>query len=545
VKRIYSIITAVFICSNAICQNFNSKLYNGVCEGLLTDLLKRTQSVVFQSIDDEINLAKAGYRDATIAELIIKTTEPQVYEVTKTLKKIQNFIIRPNNQHSLKLKRIIMALTLIKQVSHPYQKGTRTIQFILRDGRHLKTQELYSYVKLFMSNVPNKNQPPLTNNLMKRIFKDVDILTLNNHRGTFGEIIDLQSFIKEEGIFTNVIASKYKEDYFCPVQTPIGEEIAMITKYMDLQYVKKKQSVQELFFPVNKGEVNFASCTKSYFGLSNDFQQLGNIYKIRTTYSTAKTDEHPSIFLDRIKDNQIKELEEHGFKAANMQEIADKFGFPAKEYSKKLNGPYYQSSVTYDILENKFFGGKQFINGSLKDALLLMTTGKTEYDSGPQKYDLFLLELTIIPLHGNSGWSQLIKNYTVKGKNIRDVNTKELSEMVNVFIDDCEEHGIEVNQDQETKAVFHPLPDNVIAQAMAKNDDQKVFIAVDPDEWLKSGISKKWYTIYHELGHDILNLDHGNGGSMMFNYAPNDYTWREFLSDKEEMFYFFKKNKAK
>ena len=52
----------------------------------------------------------------------------------------------------------------------------------------------------------------------------------------------------------------------------------------------------------------------------------------------------------------------------------------------------------------------------------------------------------------------------------------------------------------------------------------------------KSSEIKRWYTLYHELGHDILNLDHGEGGRMMFNFAPSDYTWQQFFDDRDAMF---------
>jgi hypothetical protein len=42
--------------------------------------------------------------------------------------------------------------------------------------------------------------------------------------------------------------------------------------------------------------------------------------------------------------------------------------------------------------------------------------------------------------------------------------------------------------------------------------------------------------MYHELGHDVLNLQHGQGGKMMFNYTEKDYTWGDFFKDKDYMF---------
>ena len=64
----------------------------------------------------------------------------------------------------------------------------------------------------------------------------------------------------------------------------------------------------------------------------------------------------------------------------------------------------------------------------------------------------------------------------------------------------------------------------------------KIDIVVDPDYWQTFNQAKRFYVFYHELGHDIFNLNHGNGGKMMFNYADRDITWDDFLEDRESMF---------
>ena len=46
--------------------------------------------------------------------------------------------------------------------------------------------------------------------------------------------------------------------------------------------------------------------------------------------------------------------------------------------------------------------------------------------------------------------------------------------------------------------------------------------------------------MYHELGHDVLNLLHGQGGKMMYPFVDRDYTWDEFYNDKKYMFEYVK-----
>ena len=74
--------------------------------------------------------------------------------------------------------------------------------------------------------------------------------------------------------------------------------------------------------------------------------------------------------------------------------------------------------------------------------------------------------------------------------------------------------------------------------------DGKIIIDVDPLKWKDASPSKKWYVLYHELGHDYLNLKHGVGGKMMFNYVDRDYSWGEFYEDKKYMFESYKQLKT-
>ena len=81
----------------------------------------------------------------------------------------------------------------------------------------------------------------------------------------------------------------------------------------------------------------------------------------------------------------------------------------------------------------------------------------------------------------------------------------------------------------------------MIAAAYASGNDDQVYIKVDPENWQKASQAKRWYIIYHELGHDILNLDHGECGPMMNSVAKANYSWKELERDKNTMFEAYKK----
>lgn len=130
---------------------------------------------------------------------------------------------------------------------------------------------------------------------------------------------------------------------------------------------------------------------------------------------------------------------------------------------------------------------------------------------------------------------------------VGDVNLKEISpytlrEFIDVFIYDSKLHGITFPP-QKINAKFEDLEGNLVGVSFAMNINDTVLIKADPENWQNASLPKKWYIMYHELGHDLLNLDHGEGGRMMFNYSDRGYSWEEFLKDKEEMFKLYKKYK--
>lgn len=90
--------------------------------------------------------------------------------------------------------------------------------------------------------------------------------------------------------------------------------------------------------------------------------------------------------------------------------------------------------------------------------------------------------------------------------------------------------------DMKIDAKFESLEGNAIAVSYGINKDDEVIIRIDPENWANASTPTKWYILYHELGHDILNLEHGQGGRMMFNFPLKDYTWEEFFEDRDFMF---------
>ena len=96
--------------------------------------------------------------------------------------------------------------------------------------------------------------------------------------------------------------------------------------------------------------------------------------------------------------------------------------------------------------------------------------------------------------------------------------------------------------DCEIKVDFDLNDEGVLAVSRAMDNDDLISISVNPHEWKISSKPKKWYVLYHELGHDVFNFNHGVGGKMMFTLSENEYTFNEFYEDRLYMFNkFFKK----
>ena len=75
---------------------------------------------------------------------------------------------------------------------------------------------------------------------------------------------------------------------------------------------------------------------------------------------------------------------------------------------------------------------------------------------------------------------------------------------------------------------------SVTLQELFSSDQVRIIPAYSQNKSLEQ--------LYHELGHDVFNLNHGNGGKMMHNYAKKDFSWDDFMSDRLKMFGSFNPN---
>ena len=155
-----------------------------------------------------------------------------------------------------------------------------------------------------------------------------------------------------------------------------------------------------------------------------------------------------------------------------------------------------------------------------------------------------------------SGFSAAMSKYleieapTQKNKNLykvsnglANVNPFNLEKYIDKFILDAKiNHNIDLSyvNKRNRLIIFRELKGKTIATASKMNNDNDVFVKVDPENWNAANQSKRWYIIYHELGHDILNLEHGECGAMMNATTSGNYTWGRLEKDKNTMFESYK-----
>ena len=84
------------------------------------------------------------------------------------------------------------------------------------------------------------------------------------------------------------------------------------------------------------------------------------------------------------------------------------------------------------------------------------------------------------------------------------------------------------------------MDEGVIAYTDTLGNDNRVHVVVNPELWEAASPMKRIAILYHELGHDILNLEHrGEKGPLMSVYARSNYTLFEFYELRDGMFRFY------
>jgi hypothetical protein len=196
----------------------------------------------------------------------------------------------------------------------------------------------------------------------------------------------------------------------------------------------------------------------------------------------------------------------------------------------------HQRSLVSDGISPELLGdvtdyGFSFLNQGEKEDVKIFRNAKLELGS-----DNFYVFRSIRKVELKEA------SYLVGDFDLTKTNFYDLDLMIDVFLADCKRNGIFVNKGKAIVS-FEPLSGELLGLSYGINNETKIELRIDPEKWEKASAPKKWYLLYHELGHDVLNLNHGSGGKMMFNFADRGYSWAEFWSDRQYMFEAYKRMK--
>lgn len=328
----------------------------------------------------------------------------------------------------------------------------------------------------------------------------------------------------------------------------------IISKSQKFGYKLLRRENQIIF---NDGMFYYVILKKEIFNFNYELfpnYTLGFVYK-KYYFKNEKIDEAIILKIQtEIKLYETKEV--NNTSIINYSEFIRNFvkksyleEFKLEQSSKDFNiesmfNDYYDVVDVYKIKRLK-----EPFNSPTNDKILSIGSSKKQNrlgDGSITKYHMifFSIESPLLSIAKKQTIQQTESyndlRFTIGGKDIRKSNIYDLKSMINIFLEDCKKNNITTPNLSSVKAVFQPLEGNTIAVSQGFNIDSSINLIVDPSKWARASKVKRWYILYHELGHDVLNLDHGEGGKMMFNFADREYTWDEFFEDKK---YMFKSNK--
>lgn len=373
----------------------------------------------------------------------------------------------------------------------------------------------------------------------------------NKLKRQFNEISANQAFIFlndiEEGLYSNLILNKSIE------------RILSNANKFGYELITNKSKGGIIFYRGNENEIILMKTIRCYkcidapryaLGLvvksiffSGDSIKEGIVTKIITESMYSHTMDAP-VWSDyfQLVANEIRTRFDQTY---NFESQSKEYGIKSFPYRTAENTNFYDV-VSVDNLSKKN-------NSAVKLKLTFSERKKRERSSNGRFLNYSYLRHSLESTNFDNIKSDIIEKtisknknlnslrFTVGGVDLRKINEYDLEAMVEYFLNDCKKNNINVPDIKTLDATFVPQEGDVLALAYGFQDDNVIKIQIDPEKWAKSSSQKRWYVLYHELGHDVLNLEHGQGGKMMFNFVDRNYTWDEFFNDKQYMFNFLNK----
>ncbi len=109
---------------------------------------------------------------------------------------------------------------------------------------------------------------------------------------------------------------------------------------------------------------------------------------------------------------------------------------------------------------------------------------------------------------------------------------------VDEFVKDADRYGYDVSYIYNYPVIIQfEQSDDFAGQAYGMNDDELVLVAIDSEEWYLLGLLERKQLMYHELFHDIFNLEHPETEvGIMSHDGGYYYSVHEVEKDLEKVF---------
>ena len=339
----------------------------------------------------------------------------------------------------------------------------------------------------------------------KILFEDVKIM--NNKSFTIGNAID---YYTEMGLEAN----RFKNNNNSILMEMGNGKVMILFQWQFLSVPKK-----HFFNAYSTGML-----TKALFFKSKDYNATNNLTEIQTyivvdEFEGMGDGDMFSKKYKQIKSDFIKTLTENSYYKVEESKSYDFTDSMLKRKYNSIDNFLYSNSNNTLVYR---FAIDRDSKGKFDKAIYYTTYFQSDAISSNNELDIKL--------------NLKEKNFIIGDIDLRKINNYDLKAMVNYFLEDAKRNNIILRSNQNIKAIFEPLEGSTIALAYGSGDDSNIMIKVDPEKWANSSVEKRWYILYHELGHDVLNFEHGEGGKMMFNFADRNYSWDEFIQDKNYMF---------
>ncbi len=133
-------------------------------------------------------------------------------------------------------------------------------------------------------------------------------------------------------------------------------------------------------------------------------------------------------------------------------------------------------------------------------------------------------------------------------RNLAYESNEELKPYINKFFRDLNNHGINKSIPKDFIFKFSDLESNKTTShyhgvSLGHDDDDKVEIYINKNSWSSFNKTQRYYIVYHELSHDILNLDdlsenEANYGKIMYPSISkyDNLKMNDFVKNMKDLF---------